>query len=879
MSRSDTTKENNASPPKVATRFLRWYCRSELLDEVEGDLYELFQRRVEEKGLWKAKVLYSLNVLMFLHPDYIRKRRHYPTNHIAMFKNYFTIALRNIQKHRGFAAINIAGLTLGIAGALIIFLLVRFELSFDTFHPQADRIYRVLTGHPDDVKEDGDTGTPTGLMPVIEDEFSGVANVAVAYRLNPAQTQIEINEELTRESHIYFMTPSFFEVFHFPWKVGDPKKSLSEPGQVAISNALADKYFDGDAVGKRIKLNNEYDLIVSGIIQDTPLNTDMPIEIAVSYATFQQTGEYQPEYEIGMNSYHQTYVLLNEGADVSDIETQFHAMISKYVSLEVADERTAHALQPLSEIHYNGDIGNTNFSKRSISKQTITSLSLIGIFLLITACINFVNLATAQAVKRSKEVGIRKVLGSTRQQMVSQFMSETFALTLIALLLAYLLVAIAFPYLPELLGITLDISWLYQPSALLIAFGLALVVGILAGFYPSIVLARFRPAATLKNTLTNQQTGGLNLRRGLIIFQFALSQVLIICTIVVVSQMHYFNTTELGFEKEAIITVDLPESNPDKLQTLRNTIIQYPAIEAASFSLNAPSATINKWWTNYTHENKPSEEQTTEMKIIDESYLKLYDIPLIAGRNLLEGDSSQAIVNEVFMKKNGIENPEDILGTKVNSFGQEITITGVVRDFHSLSLQRRIPPLMMVRDPNLFQKASFKINMQQASEAITRIEQQWTEAFPQYYFTYQFLDEDLASWYEKEQRTSRLLSLFAGTAILIGCLGLYGLISFITVQRTKEMGIRKVLGATVSHIVYLFTKDLVLLVGIAFVVAAPLGYYFMQQWLADFTYKIDPAWWMFLIAALVGLLIALFTVSFKSIRAAVANPVDSLRNE
>ncbi|MEM6841775.1 MAG: ABC transporter permease [Bacteroidota bacterium] len=869
----------NTQPPHLATRFLRWYCRSELLDEVEGDLCELFRRRVEAKGLRRAQLLYWLNVFMFLHPDYIRKRKHYPTNHTAMLKNYFTIALRNIQKHQGFAAINIAGLTLGIAGALVIFLLVRFELSFDTFHPQADRIYRVLTGNPDEVREDGDTGTPTGLMPVIENEYSGVENVAAAYRLNPAQTQIEINDELTRESHIYFMTPSFFEIFNFPWKVGDPKKSLSEPGQVAISEALADKYFDGDAVGKRLKLNNEYDLIVSGIIQDTPLNTDMPIEIAVSYATFQQTNEYQEEYQIGYNSYHHTYLLLSEGTDMSEVETQFHATISKYVSQEIADEKTAHVLQPLSEIHYNGDVGSGNFSKRSISKQTITSLSLIGIFLLITACINFVNLATAQAVKRSKEVGIRKVLGSTRQQMVSQFMSETFALTLIALLLAYLLVAIVFPYLPELLGVTLDISWLYQLSTLLIAFGLALAVGILAGFYPSLVLARFRPAATLKNTLTNQQTGGLNLRRGLITFQFALSQVLIICTIVVVSQMHYFNTTSLGFDKEAIITVDLPEGKPDKLQTLRNTTAQHSAIEEVSFSLNAPSATINKWWVTYTLDETPNEEYTTELKVIDEYYVNLYDISLLAGRQLLNSDSTQILVNETFLKDNGIQNPQDALGMIVNLFGLEAPITGVVKDFHSLSLQEEIPPLIMGRFPNMFQQVAFKINMQQASAAINHIEQQWTEAFPQYYFTYQFLDDDLATWYEKEQRTSRLLSLFAGIAIFIGCLGLYGLISFITAQRTKEMGIRKVLGATVSHIVYLFTKDLVLLVGIAFLVAAPLGYYFMQQWLADFTYKIDLAWWMFIVAAVVGWLIALVTVSFRSIRAALANPVDSLRNE
>ncbi|WKN41478.1 ABC transporter permease [Tunicatimonas pelagia] len=871
--------KDSKSPPLWATRFLRWYCRPELLDEVEGDLYELFRRRVEAKWLRRAQLLYWFNVLMFLHPDYIRKRKYYPTNHTAMFKNYFTIALRNIQKHQSFAAINIAGLTLGIAGALVIFLLVSFELSFDTFHPQADRIYRVLTGNPDEVREEGDTGTPTGLMPVIENEFTGIENVAVAYRLNPAQTQVKINEELTRELHIYFITPSFFEIFHFPWKVGDPKKSLSESGQVAISEALADKYFDGDALGKRMKLNNEYDLIVSGIIQDTPLNTDMPIEIAVSYATFQQKGGYQAEYDLSTNSYHHTYVLLNEGTNPSEVETQFHATISKYVSQEVADEKTTHVLQPLSEIHYNGDIGSTNFSKRSISKSTITSLSLIGFFLLVTACINFVNLATAQAVKRSKEVGIRKVLGSTRHQMIGQFMSETFTLTLIALLLAYLIVVMVFPYLPNLLGVTLDISWLYQPLTLLIAFGISLAVGVLAGFYPSVVLARFRPAATLKNTLTNQQTGGVNLRRGLIIFQFALSQMLIICTIVVVSQMHYFNTTALGFDKEAVVVVEIPESNPSTLQALRNTTAQNSAIEATSFSLNAPSATINKWWTGYTFEKTPNEEQSTEIKLIDEHYIHLYNIPLLAGRNLQSSDSTQILVNETFLKDNGIQNPQDALGTIVSFYGLKAPITGVVKDFHSLSLQQEIPSVVMARFPNMFQQASFKINMLQASEAIAHIEQQWKEIFPEYYFTYQFLDEDLATLYEKEQRTSRLLSLFAGIAIFIGCLGLYGLISFITAQRTKEMGIQKVLGATVLHIVYLFTKDLLLLVGIAFVVAAPLGYYFMQQWLADFTYKIDLAWWMFLIAALVGLLIALVTVSFRSIRAAVANPVDSLRNE
>jgi putative ABC transport system permease protein len=872
----------NHEPPKLAIRFLRWYCRAELVDEVEGDLYELFQRRAEEQGIWKAKILYWLNVLMFLHPDHIRKRKEsYTLNHTDMFKNYFKIGWRNISKHKSFAVINISGLSLGMAGALVLFLLVRFELSFDTFHPNVDRIYRVLSGSPKEVKKTGDAATPTGLMPVLQDEFSEIDKVGVAFRINDAQTQIEVNDRLTRESHVYFITPSFFEIFHFPWKVGDPQKALSQPGQVAISEDLAQKYFAGDAVGKRIKLNNEYELTVSGIFYDTPENTDMPIQMAVSYATFQRSDGYQEDYIRDLNSSHHTYILLHEGVDMASVEAKFHDLVSKYLGEEIAAEQLGHALQPLADVHYNERVYG-NFSRRAISKETIYSLGLIGLFLLITACINFVNLATARAVKRSKEVGVRKIMGSSKRQLMGQFMSETLLLALVSMLIAYVLAGALFPNLSKLLSIPLDTSWLYEPETILPAFGLTLVVGILAGFYPSMVLANYNPLAALRNSLSNQQRGGLNLRRGLIIFQFSLSQVLIICTVVVVSQMHYVNTTSLGFDKEAVVVVDLPEGDPQKLQTIRNNITQYAAIDEVSFSLNTPAATINRFWTVYTYETVPDEEKMAEQKFIDEDYLSFYDIPLLAGRNLREGDSTQILVNEAFLKDNGILHAEEALGRVVDFAGLRTpTIVGVVKDFHSLSLQQEIPPLIMIRArfPPMFQTASFKITMDQASEAIAYIEQQWKEAFPEYYFSYQFLDDDLATLYEKERRTSRLLSLFAGLAIFIGCLGLYGLISFITAQKIKEVGIRKVLGASVEHIVFLFTKDFAALVGIAFVMAAPLGYYFMQQWLADFTYKIDLSWWMFAVAALAGFIIASITVSFQSIKAALANPVDSLRNE
>ena len=476
-----------------------------------------------------------------------------------MFKNYFTIAFRNLSKHKSFAVINIAGLTLGIASALVIFLLVRFELSFDTFHSKADRIYRVLSGGPGEVE---DTGTPHGLMEVLEDEFPEIEEVAVAYKLSTASTQIKINNQLSREPNICFVTPSFFDIFDFSWKVGSPEKSLSQPGQVVIDEDLAQKYFQGDAIGKSIRLNYEFDLIVSGIIHNAPANTDFPIQIAISHATFRRGEDFQPEYNANYSSLYHTYVLLEEGADPEATEAKFYGMIEKYFSKDVADNYWAHELQPLADIHFNVTVGWNNISEHSISRATITSLSLIGLFLLVTACINFVNLSTAQGVRRSKEVGIRKVLGSTRRQMAGQFMSETLLLTLVAVVLSYLFIIIAFPYLPSWLDVPLDM------------------------------------AATIKNSFTNRQTGGLILRKGLIIFQFGLSQVLIICTIVVISQMHYFNTASLGFDKEAIVTVDLPESDPQKLQTLKNELIQHADINAISFSVNTPAAVTDNWWTS-----------------------------------------------------------------------------------------------------------------------------------------------------------------------------------------------------------------------------------------------------------------------------------------
>ena len=866
-------------PPRLANRFLRWYCNPEWVEEIEGDLHSLFLRRVEKYGRRRAQLLYWLNVLMFLHPNFIKRKKFYPQNTTGMFKNYFTIAFRNLTKHRSFAVINIAGLTLGITSALIILLIVRFELSFDIFHGKADRIYRVIKGKPSD--EGRDTGTPHRLMPVLESEFPEIEKVAVAYKINPNLTQIEINQELMRVPEIYFVTPSFFEMFDFQWKVGSAQKSLSAPGQVVIDEALARQLFDGDAMGKSIRLNNEYDLVVSGIIEKIPGNSDFPIQMAVSHATFAASDHYHQELNTSTGSGYHTYVLLREHADPGGLDAKFPAMIAKYLGEDVA-EKWFLGLQPLHDIHFNEQTKGGNFTKRAISKETLWSLALIGVLILITACINFVNLATAQAVNRAKEVGIRKVLGSTRMQLVRQFLGETFFLCLMATLLSLIITTLFLPRLATYLSISIDEGMVYEPEVLLVLLFICAITSLFSGFYPAILLSKYKPVTSLKKSLSYTVSGGLLLRRGLVVFQFVITFLLITGTIVVVSQLHYFRTQSLGFDQHAVITVDIPPHTPEQLSTLKNNLLQYASIRGVSFSLNTPSATINKEWSGFLHRSEPNEWKLMEHKAIDEDYLDLFDIKLLAGRNIQSNDSSvEAIINETFMHEIGIDEPEAALGETISFWGMKsVPIVGVVQDFNTVTLHQGIHPVILWQgEKDMMMKASFKIEMSQAQAAIDKIGEHYRETFPEYYFTYAFLDDELATFYQQEVKTSRLLSVFSFIAIFIGCLGLYGLVSFLTTQKAKEVGIRKVLGASIGHIIYLFTKDYVILLGIAFLIAAPIGYYLMQLWLQDFTYKIEISWWIFAVAALAGLVIAGATVSFKSIKAALANPVDALRNE
>jgi len=796
-----------------------------------------------------------------------------------MFRHYLKVGVRSLAKQRGYSLINLLGLTLGIASAMVILLIVRYELSFDTFHEEGDQVYRVVIGETLDA---ADSGTPHHLMYVLQEELPEIEDAAVAYKLNPNETQVEVDNLPTRVEEIAFVSPSFFEMLSFEWTAGAPQQSLSEPGQAVINETLARNWFDGDAMGKAIRLNNEFELTITGIIEDMPKNTDFPLQMAVSHSTFEQSENYNDRLVASANSYYQTFLKLSDKTLVEQVESKFPALIESHLGEEFVDSYQMR-LQPLSDVHYNEVIGNTNFSGRAVNKNMILTLALIGLLIAIIACINFVNLSTARAVKKAKEVGVRKVLGSFRRQLLAQFLVEAVLIVTAATVLSVFIAWTFLPTITNYLSIPIDSSLLFEPDVMLMLVAGWLLISVLPGLYPAWLISRFDSLTTvLKSSLQRKQGGGLLLRKGLIVVQFTITFLLIISTGIVVNQLDYIKSTSLGFDKEAVITLDLPSHSGTELETIRQQLLQQSSIVDVSFSLNTPASTINKWWTNYYLPSDPEQGYTMEHKAIDENYLDLFDIELVAGRNIQTKDSTfEVLINEAMMQFMGIEDPQEALNQTISFWRvSDAPVVGVVKDFNSVSLHSPIHPVMLWQGYTfMLQKGSIKINMSQAQEAIGFIEKSFADVFPNYYFSYAFLDEELSTFYWQEEKTSRVLSIFSIIAICIAGLGLYGLVSFMATQKVKEIGIRKILGASYLNIIRLFTNEFSLLITLAFLLASPIAYIFMQRWMEAFTFRTEIGWQVFLMAIVSGALLTIVSIGYQSLKAALVNPVENLRHE
>lgn len=792
-----------------------------------------------------------------------------------MIKNFLRIAFRNLWRHKGFSLVNIIGLTVGMSAFFLVFLYVCFELSYDSYHSKADRIYRVVA----------DVQTPTGLehsgnppLPATIGMTQQLPEVERTTRISLGDNWMVIRDKDVFETdNVSISDTNFFRVFDFPLIKGDPKTALAGPQSVVLAESTAKKFFGSiDPMGKVLTMTRDkFPVTVTGVMKDIPENSHFKAAMIISAATFERSdSSFNQQWD---NYSWSAYVLLKPGSSAASLQAKLPGYIDKFGGAAMRKTRMIPTLllEPLRNVYLystrddakNGHIGN------------VYIFSIIGAFIVLIAAINFVNLTTARSVERAKEVGIRKVVGAGKGMLAIQFIGESIILCLIAYIFAIGLSALMLPLFNQLAGKEVSSGIFAQPRYPEMLLGVAVLIGFFAGLYPALVLSSFRPVAVLKGKFSTG-TRGIVLRKGLVVVQFTIAIGLMIATLVVYFQLSYMRNQDLGFSKEQKLVMDTRDDSA-KLP-FKQALASIPGVRATTMSNFSPGMLFFPQPCQL--ENKRGEMQTcnTIPYIVDYDYLRQMKIPLVAGRDFSRGfgtDSSKAmIVNETAIRELGYTSPAQAIGKRFAQFQQTGVIIGVAKDFHLRSLQDPIRPMTM-RVERYCDLITATIDGQKVPETLAAVQAKWKEILPSRPFSYFFLDEYFDRQYRGEQHFGRLFLNFSVLAIFISCLGLMGLAAYSTVQRTKEIGVRKVVGASVGNIVYLLSREFLLLVGWAFLVAAPFSWFFVHGWLGGFAYRIGSYWWIFLLAGVTALAIALATVSFQAIRAALVNPVKSLRTE
>ena len=796
-----------------------------------------------------------------------------------MFKNYLKIALRNLLKHKTYSFLNVIGLTIGMACCLLIFLFVRNELAFDRFHEHAERIYRVVCARQWDGNVLKGANSPVPLGPALEQDFPEIENAVRFWRA--FQPIISHQNNHFREGKFYFTDPAVFSMFSFTLLKGDPQTALMAPHTVVITAMQAQKYFgDGDPIGQTLAYrgypgNGNLEFTVTGVLRDLPGNTHFDFDFLASLQGIETErnnwGSFKPIW---------TYVLLPENYPPEQLENKLPGFVDRYLRSRWSENVSLNLhLENLVDIHlYSSFSGGF---KPNSDIVYIYLFSAIGFFILLIACINFMNLSTARSLTRMKEVGMRKVLGARRSQLAKQFMGEAIILCGLALLLAFALAEGLLPVFNSVAAQSLRIDYFSDLLVLPAFFGIALLVSLLSGSYPAIFLSAFRPVTAL-NTRALPGGASVRLRKGLVIFQFVISSILMIGTVVVYGQLDYVRSKNLGFEKEQVVV--LPYSG--KEQPLITALLQHPNVVNASVSQRVPVNARNRDRRSILPEGSQQPIQV-ESYIIDSRFLETYGIKLAKGRNfsrVTPTDAGAFLVNETAVQEFAWSTPEAAIGKSIDwGPGQKKgRVIGVVKDFYLASLHTKIAPLVLQMLPEESWWRTFitvRIRPQNISQTLAFLEKTWKNFNQEGAYEYFFIDESYEELHRADERFGQLFGYFATLAIFIACLGLFGLAAFTAEQRTKEVGIRKVLGASVANVTALLSKDFVKLVLLANVIAWPIAWYAMHKWLQDFAYRIELGWWVFALSGGMMLVIALLTVSTQAIKAALANPVKSLRYE
>jgi putative ABC transport system permease protein len=817
-----------------------------------------------------------------------------------MLRNYFVTAFRSFWRNKAFTAINVLGLSIGISAALVIFLIVYYEFSYDRFEQEKERIYRVVLDAKFNGNEGHSAAVPAPLSNAIEHEVTGVElTVPIMQFQGDGTAKVSIRRKnennsvvFKKQADIVFANPQYFSLLPYQWITGSPKLSMEQPFSVVLTESRAKMYFPSlpanEIIGKQINYNDDVTATITGIVKDLNETTTFNAVEFISYSTIAQT-HLQNQFMMNVwndwMAYSQLYIKLAHGTSALKTESLLKALLNKYNKDANKDEANTMSfhLQPLSDVHFNSLYAG--FGERIASKSTLYSLLVIAGFLLVLGCINFINLTTANAAQRAKEIGIRKTMGSSRKQLVIQFLGETFLLTTLAAIVSFCLTPFLLKLFAEFIPQGVQFAPMQQLYIFLFMAVLISVVSFLAGLYPALILSGYQPVMVLKaqSFISPNETRHAWIRKALTVSQFVIAQFFVIATFMVSKQIEYSLNSDLGFDKDGIITFNLPRDTVSShRQQLLNAINAIPEVEVASTGFFSP-ADEGAAFTNISYAPKPEVKDPVQIRWGDPNYLNVYKIKLLAGRNVGPSDSiKEFIVNDKYAKLLGFQHPEDAIGKLLNFNNKQVPIVGVMQDFHDQSMRAPIMSLVLGGNNGDVFHVRLKPNLPASSNwlhAINKIQKAYKQIYPEEEFEYQFFDETIASMYASERHTAQLLSWATGLAILISCLGLLGLVMFTINTRTKEIGIRKILGATVAHIVSILSKGFVQLVLIAFVIAAPLAWWATYKWLQDFAYRTEMSWWVFVVSGSAMVVVALLTLSIHTVKAAMSNPVKNLRTE
>lgn len=811
-----------------------------------------------------------------------------------MIRNYFTMAWRNLMKHKFISFINLFGLSMGLACCILITIYILHETSYDSYNSKANRIYRVTRSfnNPDGAVtlRLGTVAPPFG--PLLQNYFHDIQKVT---RLLPSgKTPVKYEDKVFNEQQVFFADENFMDVFDVDVTKGNPKKSLQDPFTVMLSENMAKKYFGTeDPMNKMIRINNKFDLKVSGIYTSFPSNAHIHPEMMVSFNTLKDSavyGEQQLRTNFGNNSFF-TYLLLPEQYPVKNIEAQFPAFVDKNVFFPGTPPNfkfstvTQLQLQKLTDIHLRSHLDYEAEENGDISRVYI--FSAIALIILLIACINYMNLSTARSTLRAREIGIRKVSGAGKAELITQFLCESVLITWVAMLIAILAAWIVLPSLNRLSGLQLSpsllLSWKWILPLLLTPF----VVGTLSGIYPALFMSSFQPVKTLKGLF---RVGGksISFRKALVVTQFGISIVLIITTAVVFQQLKYMQQAKLGYSKDHVLVLPYYFTQNNQYETFRNDLLTHAVIKNTGRSSRVPTGRLLDSQNASSESGDSLKPVNAELKmlLVDQDFISSYGIEMAAGRNFSRAfttDTTGFVINEACVKTLGWKSADYAVGRNFSYGGVKGKIIGVAKDFHFESLHQRIAPMVMAlpkpEQSGFFNQLTIKIAGDNTTAAVNEVEKLWRTYLPEMPFDFSFLDDSYQKLYNAEKKQGSLFTIFACIAIFIACLGLLGLSSFAITQRIKEIGIRKVLGAGTGTIVVLLSKDFLKLVLLAALISFPVAWFAMHQWLADFAYRIDISWWIFLLAGVIAAAIALLTVSTQAIKAAISNPVKNLRTE